>query len=640
MNWTESLGLTLLHFVWQGTLIGLIAAVVNKGLRKASANARYVAACCAMAAMGASAIGTFLWIYQPAVAISASDITPVPAGIVAVMTHVALGAAPSVETWTRFLPWLDFLWFGGVCALAIRSAMNWFAAMRLRHSGVRPAPAEWQERASRLIERLKISQPVRLCESMIAEVPSVIGWLRPMVLIPAGTLAGLSAEQLETILAHELAHVRRHDYLINLLQTAIETLLFYHPAVWSVGNRMRAERENCCDDLAVEACGDAFLYARALADLEQLRHTHSSLALAATDGGLLRRIARLLGKRTEQRTGDTRSYWLPALLMIALATAGVVAQQRQPAPPAPPAPGVAPTPVAAPSPVQIAQAAPTPTPTAEPDPVEAPEAAPQESSQGKEDFIEGMNRAGLKGLTVDQLVELKIHGVTPEYIQQMKSLGFSLTIDQLSAFRIHGVTPEYIQQTKSMGMSLSPDQLIAFRIHGVTSEFIQQTKAMGFSLDPEHLVAFRIHGVTPEYMNEWKARGWKLNAEQLTAFRIHGVKAADIDQMHGAGYDLNPDEAVAMRIHGITPEWARTWKDAGYPKVTFDQLQALRIHGADPANIKELRALGLQNVSLDQIIEARIFNITPAFVQQVKKRGFDNLTFDQLVRLRQADIIR
>lgn len=615
MNWTESLGLTLLHFVWQGTLIGIGAAVVNKGLRKASANARYIAACCAMAAMGACAIGTFLWLYQPSQSGSSHDVTSnAAAQVVSTFTSVALGSA-TVETWTRFLPWIDFLWFGGVCALAIRSAMSWFATMRLRYAGVRPAPAEWQDRASRLIDRLKISQSVRLCESMIAEVPSVIGWLRPVILIPASTLAGISADQLETILAHELAHVRRHDYLINLLQTAIETLLFYHPAIWSVGNRMRAERENCCDDLAVEACGDAFLYARALADLEQMRHSSPSMALAATDGGLLSRIARLLGQRTEQRGGDARSYWLPALLMIVLATAGVVAQQRQPTPPVPPRPGLAPAapaaPLAAAEPEAPPAPAPLPSPSVEPEPPEAPE-PPQAPGQPKVDFIESMERAGLKGLTVDQLIELKTHGVTPEYIQQMKSLGMSLSIDQLAAFRIHGVTPEYIQQTKSMGFSLNPDQL----------------------------TAFRIHGVTPEYMNEWKTRGWNLTPDQLIAFRIHGVTAATIDQMHSAGYTLNADQAVAMRIHGITPEFAKTWKDAGYPNVTFDEMMALKIHGADPANIRELRNLGLKDVKLDEIIQARIFDITPAFVQQVKKRGFDNLTFDQLVRLRQLDIIR
>ena len=564
MNWMEALGLTLLHFVWQGLLIGLIAALINKALKKSSANARYVAVCCAMTFMGVAVAATFLWITQPA-RITLQATSPVANQIITTFTSAASTAAP--VSWTRLLPWLDFLWFAGVCALAIRSALSWFAALRLSRTGVTQAPAEWQQRAGRLIERLAIAKPVLLCESVIAEVPSVIGWLRPVILIPAGTLAGLSPEQLESILAHELAHIRRHDYLINLLQTAIETLLFYHPAVWWLGNCIRTERENCCDDLAVEVCGDAFLYARALANLEQLRHTGPRLALAATDGGLLSRIARLLGHRAEQPSADARSYWLPALLMITLAAAGVVAQKHTP---------LAPT---APAAAYSAERALAPETAPEP-----PQATPEPAESQKEDFIDSMERAGLKGLSVDQLIALKIHGVTPEYIQKTKAMGLSLNVDQLTAFRIHDVTPEY--------------------------------------------------------MNEWKSRGWNLTPDQLTAFRIHGVTAQSIDQMRALGYTMTPDEAVAMRIHNVTPEFAKTWRDAGFPDVKFDQLLALRIHDVDQTLIQELRTLGFAKPTLDQLIEARIFDITPAFVKSVRKRGFENLTFDQMVRLKQMDIVR
>ena len=571
MNGLESLGLTLLHFVWQGLLIGLIAVLINRSLEKSSANVRYVAACCALAMMGVAVVGTFLWITRPASSGLGVAMSSAGAGSLAVVA--VTGDAP-YQSWIQLLPWLDFLWFTGVCALAVRSVSSWFAALRLTRSGVVLAPEEWQQRAARLMQRLAIAKPVRLCESMIAEVPSVIGWLRPVILIPAGTLAGLSADQLETILAHELAHVRRHDYLINLLQTAIETLLFYHPAVWWVGNRIRMERENCCDDLAVEECGDAFLYARALANLEQLRHAGPRLALAATDGRLLSRIARLLSHRAEQTGADTRSYWLPALLMVMLAAAGVVAQQR--VPPAARAPVVEPAPAPAPEP---------PAPPASPG---QPEAPPQVSAPApapaKENFIETMDRAGMRGLSVDQLVALKIHGVTPEYIQKTKAMGLSLNVDQLTAFQIHGVTPEY--------------------------------------------------------MNEWKTRGWTLTPDQLIAFRIHGVTSAAIDQMRALGFAVSADEAVATRIHNITPEFAKTWKDAGFANVKFDELLALRIHNVEPAMIEELRSLGFSKPTLEQLVQARIFNITPAFVASVRKRGFDKLTFEQLVQLRQMDIVR
>jgi hypothetical protein len=146
------------------------------------------------------------------------------------------------------------------------------------------------------------------------------------MLLPASALAGLAPEQLEAIFAHELAHVRRHDYLVNLLQTAVETLLFYHPAVWWLSNRIRVERENCCDDLAVALCGDPIAYARALADLEELRGGQGRLAMAANGGSLVGRIRRLVGVPARApRTPAWLGGGLALVLMSGLAAGAVSA---------------------------------------------------------------------------------------------------------------------------------------------------------------------------------------------------------------------------------------------------------------------------------------------------------------------------
>ena len=122
---------------------------------------------------------------------------------------------------------------------------------------VRPAPAEWQRILDRLKTRISVSRPVRLLVSGLLQAPAAIGWLRPIVLVPAGALAGLPAAQIEALLLHELAHIRRHDYLVHILQSAVEAVFFYHPAVWWISGHMRAERELCCDDIAVSITGDA-----------------------------------------------------------------------------------------------------------------------------------------------------------------------------------------------------------------------------------------------------------------------------------------------------------------------------------------------------------------------------------------------
>jgi TonB family protein len=165
-----------------------------------------------------------------------------------------------------------------------------------------------------LRKRMKLARPVRVLVSAVADCPSVVGWIRPVVLLPAATVLGLTPQQLEAVLAHELAHILRYDDLVNMLQTAVETLLFYHPAVWWASARIRQERELCCDDLAVDTCGDALCYARALTRLERLRVTTPTLAMGSTGGPLWYRIQRLTGDTGWQR-GPSK---LPGILALSL----------------------------------------------------------------------------------------------------------------------------------------------------------------------------------------------------------------------------------------------------------------------------------------------------------------------------------
>jgi protein involved in polysaccharide export with SLBB domain len=182
---------------------------------------------------------------------------------------------------------------------------------------------------------LHVSRPVRLVEAAWVQVPAVVGALRPVLLFPATALTGLTPGQLRALLAHELAHVRRHDYAANLLQTMLQTLLFYHPAVWWASARMREEREYCCDDVAAAASGDRVTYARALAAMEELRALPVRLALAARGGSLLRRVQRLLGVAPSpgMNRGRNRSL-VAAALAVAFAAIPLAAPQLGAAPPA------------------------------------------------------------------------------------------------------------------------------------------------------------------------------------------------------------------------------------------------------------------------------------------------------------------
>jgi hypothetical protein len=218
-------------------------------------------------------------------------------------------------------------WFAGVTACSVRLAAGWISAARLRSSHNRPPSAEWQHALQRLIERMRVGRPVRLRVSDRVESLSVIGWLRPVILAPLGLLTGLAPDHVEALLAHELAHVRRHDYLVNLLQGIAESLLFYHPAVWWFSGQIRVEREHCCDDLAVAASGDVLTYARALAELESARPAHFKAALAANDGSLVRRIRRLIDPAAHAPSRPGAAWVLSVLLLVAIGGVGMRAAQ-------------------------------------------------------------------------------------------------------------------------------------------------------------------------------------------------------------------------------------------------------------------------------------------------------------------------
>ena len=298
--WVERLGWTLLHFLWQGVLIAVVYAAARRWIAGASSpNVRYILACAALAVMATAPVLTWSLLRPPAPHPIASPST----AAISAAAPTAVGNVPAlfpaavyVAVPPAFLPWVVAVWLAGAVTFWLRLFGGWILAERLRSRLIRPAPREWQQALDRLGSRIRVSRPARLLVSSLVQAPAVMGWLRPVVLVPVGALAGLPPEQIEALLLHELAHIRRHDYLVNLLQSFVEALLFYHPAVWWVSGHIRAEREHCCDDVAVSVSGDVLNYARALAELETARTARLGAVMAATGGSLAHRIARLLGQ--------------------------------------------------------------------------------------------------------------------------------------------------------------------------------------------------------------------------------------------------------------------------------------------------------------------------------------------------------
>lgn len=325
--WTERLGWTLLHFLWQGLLLAALYALARAFAgHRVLARGRYAIACASLLAMTAAPAVTYWWLGNPGRGarienLSAWDVRQLVPGV---------ASSPMTDPWQQAMPAIVLIWFAGAVACCCRLLIGWISATSLRRSRHAPVLTEWQQALDRLIERMHVSRSVRLVATDRVHSPSVIGWLRPVILAPVGVLCGLAPEQVEALLAHELAHIRRHDYLVNVLQGIAESLLFYHPAVWWISNQIRTEREHCCDDFAVAASGDVLVYARALAELESMRPAHFKAALSANDGSLLRRIRRLADPVAARRPAGWGAAWsLGALLLLGIAGIAVTGAQGQ-----------------------------------------------------------------------------------------------------------------------------------------------------------------------------------------------------------------------------------------------------------------------------------------------------------------------
>ena len=296
----QSIGWALIHFVWQGTVIGIATALTLRALAGTRPAKRYAVSCFSMALM----------LIVPVVAVLTDRAS---GSVTAAAASVNVAASVPLE---QLLPSAVMVWLAGVLLLSVRLIVACVGVERLKRA-TRSVDATVVARVQSLAHRFGIDRPVRVFESTLVRVPTVVGYFRPVILLPASVITGLAPAYLDAVVAHELAHVRRHDYLVNALQSLVETLLFYHPAVWWCSRQIRIEREHCCDDMVVEAGGNRLAYATALAQLEELRGPEPMLSLNASGGRLVDRIRRLLGESPMKERRSTTWAIAAALAVVA-----------------------------------------------------------------------------------------------------------------------------------------------------------------------------------------------------------------------------------------------------------------------------------------------------------------------------------
>jgi beta-lactamase regulating signal transducer with metallopeptidase domain len=633
----QSLGWALLHFLWQGTALAALAAAAMAVFRKPTA--RYLIGISMLGLMLLCPIATF-FVYSQQRANSTESVKSSPfaaaAWPIARGNTAASGATSPLHSRSlEAFPWLVEIWLFGVALFSLRSAGGFLLLERERRRQS-TAVKDWVlEICYTLQDQLGIRRAVQYCESTFLQTPAVIGWLRPIVFLPATALTGLSEEQLRVVIAHELAHIRRFDAFVNLFQICVETLLFYHPAVWWLNRRIRVEREHCCDATAVDLCGSAVEFARALTLMEEWRSA-PVFAMAANRGPLSERIRHLLGMNASEDGGRKVGFVGSVLFLVTALLAGNalfgIAYTK-------PAVYTGTGPIQRFLPSAVSQAQPVrqaaPAPAAKPSAAQNPQ--PAERPVSAQSYIDGMKSAGLNDLSADDLIALKIQGVTPEYVRAIHDLGLQPDADSLVGMKVQGVSPEYIKELRSLGFKPDVDEIIGMKVQGVTADYVQQLKAVGIQPNADDIVGLKVQGVTPEYVRELQAAGLKVDADDIVGLKVQGVTAAYVKGLRDQGLNPGTDDVIGMKVQGVTPEYIRDIRALGL-NPSADEIVGMKVQGVTPEYIKALQSAGFKP-DVDEVIGAKVQGVSPEFIDAARKHGFQNLNIDKLIQLKHLGIL-
>jgi BlaR1 peptidase M56 len=497
-------------------------------------------------------------------------------------------------------------------------------------------------------------------------------------------------------LAHELAHIRRNDYLVNLLQTVVETLLFYHPAVWWVSHQVRLEREHCCDELVVTVCEDPLIYARALTKLEEVRSGSPQLVLAASGGSLLERIQRIFGGPQQQKLSAS---WMAGLIAIAavlilavgVLTAHSALEKQTPkgqeklgaqtssgknvlpeytgqwlieykpgtdlvhlsvryrtggglsdnsySVPLDQLQGISPSELMADGSAIKFQVRRDPGTFDCEGWFKGGQGSGHFKFSPDPNFAAELRKRGYEAPSIEQQFSMAMHDVSLALVDELNAQGYQRpNLDLLVKVGTHGVRLDYVKGLKTLGYQLgSVDRLVEMRDHGVSLEFIKGLAALGYKqLAAVELIQTRDHGVDPEFITALKQLGYgSPTIEEVIRTRDHGVDAECIKELKALGYDgLKLDQVINVRDHGVTPEFVKDLKALGYTPLPIDEIVRTRDHGVDVEFIKGLKSLGYSDLSLDQLINMRDHGVDPGFAEGIRAAGLQHAEADQLIRLR------
>jgi beta-lactamase regulating signal transducer with metallopeptidase domain/plasmid maintenance system antidote protein VapI len=702
----RALGWTVLHSLWQGALVALFAGIILMLLRNKSAQLRYLVANFALFSILFLSVCTFVWYRQatPAPekeaftlaksplsgAIAAAVKSPIPAEKQRVMQE----KQPVSEGWTlqtiegyfnRHLPLVAGIWFLGVLVLLLRLLGSILQVYALRQRMNFPADPYWNNMLDRLILKSGFNQGVELLESALVRSPLTIGHLRPLIMFPIGIINQLPESEVEAILAHELAHILRRDYLFNILQSLVECLFYYHPAVWWLSAQVRKEREHACDDRAIALLGNKITYAKALVAIQEMAFYPRTPALAFAGqrkGQLLLRVQRLFSQ--PKSNFNIMEKWISTALVVCLIMVLSFGQYHR----------------AGEGANQTGNDWQNTQTNAglweaefKHDSVHLTltshangtwnmsEVFPQSSftnlslvngdanfqmnrSAGKIAFtgkIEGnsgygrfefspdeayrtaLKESGIKDAGDELLLMCFVADFPANYPEKLKKQGYKTVtkdeLQELAAFRLNEpALKKYQDLAATLGhKQVSIDEIIQLKVSNVTSETVGRLAKAGYDhLNLEDVTQLSLQNVEPDYIEKMNNLGFgKLSAEQLLSAKIQGIDEGFVKEIQKEDLGkLDFDQVMSMKIQGITHDYIKQTMVMGLGNLNFDEIMSLKIQDIDSDFVKKAQNAGLGKLDFDQVMSMKIQGITPDYVKQAREMGLGQLGFDEIMSLK------
>ncbi|PYF72844.1 M56 family metallopeptidase [Pedobacter nutrimenti] len=331
-NWVNALGLTLFHSLWIGILLALVTSAIILFTKKSSARLRYnlltATLCLFVLVMGLVFIRSIDAPKQQTVLPQITMNTPAqvlaqPPVIPSSESGLAERAKEVLNLWSLYSYQIVMIWFLIICAKCIQLVAGLHSVHYLKKNNVFDPGRYWEDKITELSEKLGLQKSIRLLQSGLAKVPMTAGHLKPVILMPLGMLNGLSLAEVEAILSHELAHIKRRDYLVNILQSLIEIVFFFNPAILWISRLIREERENCCDDLALTCTDNKQTYIKALISCQEFQSLNPEYAMAFSGkrGQLLGRVSRMVFNKSASLNKVEKTVLTIVLISSVLLTA-------------------------------------------------------------------------------------------------------------------------------------------------------------------------------------------------------------------------------------------------------------------------------------------------------------------------------